>query len=51
MCMLSVAVDTRSLSVRPAKLWPMLPAYKGRPHLDHSTIAIAEHEAAGIHTT
>ena len=52
MDMLSVAVGIRSLSIRPAKLRPMLPAYKGRSHLDHSAVAVAvaEHEAAVIHT-
>ena len=50
MYMLLVAIDTRSLSIQPATLYPMLPAYKGRCHLDHSTIAVAKHESAVIFT-
>ena len=33
MYMLLVAIDTRSLSIQPATLYPMLPAYKGRCQL------------------
>lgn len=50
MYVLLVAIDTQSLSMQPATLYPMLPAYKGRCHLDHSTIAVAKHESAVIFT-
>ncbi len=50
MCMLSFAIDIRSLLIQPATLHPMLPAYKGRCHLDHSTFAAAKHESAVIVT-